>query len=664
MSSGIRFRHLLGAFVVTLVALFADSLCGAQSKDRDLTELSLEDLMNVQVTSAAKREEKLSQTPAAIYVITGDDIRHSGVTTLADALRLAPGVQVSQISSNAWAVTIRGFGALYSNKLLVMIDGRSVYSPIFSGVLWNRQDTFLEDIDRIEVIRGPGASLWGSNAVNGVINIITKSAKETQGGLMTAAAGDHEKGFGGMRYGGSFAPDFHYRFYGKYFARNELTGSYGVNPHDNWNFGQGGVRADWQINNSDSITMEGEYYRGTPGPITNLLPLPPVPVSQSDASGGNGLVRWKHAFDGGSEMAWQLYYDRTYGPEFPFAQNADSFDVDFQHSIRLKDRHQVVWGGGVRRTMVRSHLGPGAAAFIDMSPNITLHLFSGFVQDEVTLVPDRVRLTAGIRLEDNEFTGVEAEPTLRLLYTPSSRQAFWAAVSRAARTPNISETDIREMITLPNIPIPLVLLPNPHPKSETVLAYEVGYRVMPKAKMSVDLTGFYNHYDHLSTNTPVLVPGLAPMGMAIEWGNGALGETYGAEMSATYIPWQRWKVHGSYSFFRGNWAPSRADETANSSFTPGTSPTHQFQIRSTLNLLRSVRMDTSFFYAGEWANATVPSYPRLDNTIEWDATRKVSFQFVVQNALQPRHVEFYSSNIMQPGEYVERSIYGKTTWHF
>ncbi len=655
-------RRLSGALIV-IAMLFPGMPCAAQSKDRDLTELSLEDLMNVQVTSAAKREEKLSQTAAAIYVITGDDIHHSGVTTLADALRLAPGVQVAQISSNAWAVTIRGFGALYSNKLLVLIDGRSVYSPIFSGVLWNRQDTFLDDVDRIEVIRGPGASLWGSNAVNGVINIITKSAKETQGGMITAATGNHERDFGGMRYGGSFSPDFHYRFYGKYFARSDLSG-YGVDFHDAWDFGRGGVRADWNVTQADSITMEGEYYRGTPGPITNLLPLPPLPVSQSDASGGNGLVRWKHAFDGGSEMAWQVYYDRTNGPEFPFAQNAESLDLDFQHSIRLRDSQQVVWGGGVRRTTIRTQvLATDAIPFVSIDPKITLHLFSGFVQDEITVLPDRVRLTAGIRLEDNEFSGVEAEPTLRLLYTPSSRQAFWAAVSRAARTPNVSETDASEMVTLPHVPIPLLLLPNPHLQSETVLAYEAGYRVAPAAKMSFDLAGFYNHYDHLVTNAPRGVPGRAT-GIVLQWGNGALGQTYGAEVSATYVPWQKWKVQGSYSFFRGHWAPSRADRTTNSSFMPGTSPTHQFQIRSSLNLLHSVRMDTSFFYAGEWANAMVPSYPRLDNTIEWNATRNLALQFVVQNAFQPRHVEFYVSNIMQPGAYIERSIYGKLTWHF
>ena len=655
-------RRLSGALIV-IALLFPAMPCAAQSNDRDLTELSLEDLLNVQVTSAAKREEKLSQTAAAIYVITGDDIRHSGVTTLADALRLAPGVQVSQISSNAWAVTIRGFGSLYSNKLLVLVDGRSVYSPIFSGVLWNRQDTFLDDIDRIEVIRGPGASLWGSNAVNGVINIITKSAKETQGGMITAATGNHERDFGGVRYGGSFSPDFHYRVYGKYFARSDLSG-YGVDFHDAWDFGRGGVRADWNVTQADSITMEGEYYRGTPGPITNLLPLLALPVSQSDASGGNGLVRWKHAFDGGSEMAWQMYYDRTYRPEFPLAQNEDTLDLDFQDSLRLKRRHQIVWGGGVRRTTIRTQLpAMDGVPLVSIAPEITLHLFSGFVQDEITLVPDRVRLTAGIRLEDNEFSGVEVEPTLRLLYTPSARQAFWAAVSRAARTPNVSETDISEMVTMPNVPFPLLLLPNPHPQSETVLAYEAGYRVAPAAKMSFDVAGFYSHYDHLATNAPLSIPG-RPTGMVLQWGNGALGQTYGAEVSATYVPWQKWKVQGSYSLFRGSWAASRAERKAFPGFLPGSGPTHQFQIRSTLNLTHSVRMDTSFFYAGDWGNLLVSSDPKLDNSIEWHATRNLELQFVVQNALHPRHVEFYSFNLMQPGAYIERSIYGKMTWHF
>lgn len=664
MSTGFHFtKWLLAALIVTAM-LSPGMPCKAQSKDRDLTELSLEDLMNVRVTSAAKREEKLSQTAAAIYVITGDDIRHSGVTTLADALRLAPGVQVSQMSSNAWAVTIRGFGALYSNKLLVLIDGRSVYSPIFSGVLWNRQDTFLDDIDRIEVIRGPGASLWGSNAVNGVINIITKHAKETQGAVVTAGAGDHEKAFGGLRYGGSFGPDFYYRGYGKYFARTDLSGPYPATLRDNWDFGRGGMRADWDVDAANAITVEGEYLRGTPGPILSLVPVVGGIASQGDATGANGLIRWKHAFASGSEMTWQLYYDHSYRPEFPFVQKQHSVDLDFQHSILLGDAHQLVWGGGVRSTSIHSDVPPSSAKFISIPSDITLHLFSGFVQDEITLVPNRLQLTAGIRIEDNDYTDVEAEPTLRMLYTPSTRQAFWAAVSRAVRIPNVSETQVNYVVTAPSVPFPVRLGPNQHPRSEEMIAYEAGYRVAPMSKMTLDIAGFYNHYDNLTTNTPAFMPGVQPMGLMLQWSNGALGQTYGGEVGAAYAPWQRWKLQGSYSLFRGAWAASRADRTALLPFQPGYSPAHQFQIRSALNLSHSVRMDTSFFYVGAWADAVVPWYPRLDSSLEWQATRNLQLQLVVENALQPRHVEFFNAGLMRPGEYVERSVYGKMTWHF
>jgi iron complex outermembrane recepter protein len=469
------FRRLWFALLVILLVSRALS---AQQRPPDLAELSLEDLMNVRVTSAAKKEQALSQTPAAVYVITGEDMRRSGITTLPDALRLAPGVDVAQLSSDTWAVSIRGFNGLHSNKLLVLIDGRSVYSSVFSGVLWNKEDLMLEDVERIEVIRGPGAALWGANAVNGVINIITKSAHETQGGLLTLGGGMYDRGLGQARYGSSDGHNLDYRLYGKYFNRNSLGGVANVYQGSGWDMTRGGFRADWNPATHDTLIAEGSIYRGETGELAYQI-IPPMaflgPAPLVDSNGGDLLLRWKHTLAGGAEMAWQAYYDRTHQGNFVFGQNENVFDLDFQHHVPLAGRHDVIWGGGFRSTQVRSTQANFTTASIQ--PDTDLHLFSAFVQDEIALVPQRLWVTAGSRFEHNDYTGWEVQPSLRLLYKLQPHQA----VSRAVRTPSVYEESIQMPVPLaPGVPIPATLVGNPNLSSESLLAYELGYRVNPR----------------------------------------------------------------------------------------------------------------------------------------------------------------------------------------
>ncbi|HLK33578.1 MAG TPA: TonB-dependent receptor [Terriglobales bacterium] len=639
----------------------------AQRPAPDLSELSLEDLMNVRVTSAAKKEQSLSQTAAAVYVITAEEIRRSGVTTLTDALRLAPGVQVAQLSSDTWAISIRGFNAVYSNKLLVLIDGRSVYSAVFSGVLWNEEDLMLEDIERIEVIRGPGAALWGSNAVNGVINIITRPAHETQGTRVTLGGGSQDRGLGKARYGGSFRESLDYRIYGKYFNRNSLGGIAGVYDGSGWSMTRGGFRADWKATARDNLTFEGSMYRGEAGQIAYLI-LPavgaPGPVPLTDNSGGDFLLRWKRHLARGSEIAAQAYYDRAHRGNFPLGQNEDALNLDFQHHVRLGERNDMIWGGGFCSTRVRSSAVNFTPASIQ--PHTSLQSFSAFAQDEVVLVPERLWATAGARFEHNDYTGWESQPTLRLLWKPRQRHALWAAASRAVRIPSVYEVSIRLPVPAGSLlPFPATVIGNSHLRSESLLAYELGYRVQAAQHISLDVAAFYNRYNRLVGYNPLPLPPVGPLPQILLQTSSAMrGQTYGGEFSATYIPVHVWSLQGSYSLFRGEWSAGPGTRSAVNTFVAGQTPRHQFQIRSSFSPLRSFQFDTNLFYVSGWTSYPVPAVTRVDTRLGWTLNQKTQFDFVVQNALQPGHVEFFSSASGGVTERVRRAVYGKITLQF
>src|SRR5438034_11419109 len=409
----------------------------------DVTAMSMEDLMNLQVTSVSKRTQKVADAAAAIFVLTQEDIRRSGATSIPEALRLVPGLEVARIDQNKWAIGSRGFNGRFDNKLLVLIDGRSVYTPLFSGVYWNVQDVMLEDVDRIEVIRGPGATLWGANAVDGVINIITKPAKATQSAVVTAGAGTEERASGSARYGGTIGKTA-YRVYGKYFNWGPSVYPSDTSAHDGWDALRGGFRADWTPAGANYLTLQGDIYRSKydetltvaslSAPYSNTFP------NDGKYSGGNILGRWNHTSEG-SSMSLQMYYDNTTITDHSlFGDHQNILDIDFQDGFHAGNSQQFVWGLGYRSI----HDKNDASFTVSLQPNqVTLNQFSTFLQDEISLVDNRLQITLGSKFERNEFTGFEIEPNARLLWNLTPNQSVWTAVSRAVRTPALTEEGLR-----------------------------------------------------------------------------------------------------------------------------------------------------------------------------------------------------------------------------
>src|SRR2546425_6091986 len=471
-----------------------------------LKKLTLEPLMNLEVTSVSRRPEKLSQAASAIQVITQYDIRRSGATSLPEALRLASNLEVAQVDSRQWAISARGFNSTTANKLLVLIDGRAVYTPLYSGVFWDVQDVPLCDVDRIEVTSGPGATLWGANAVNGVINIITKRAQDAQGLLVSGGGGTALQGLGGARYGGALGANVHYRAYGKAFTRDQTQFADGRAGIDDWYAGQGGVQLDWDPSETSQLTLQGDLYDGR---------IAQPSSGDIAVSGGNAVGRWSHAFSGTSDARLQLYYDRTHR-NIPgtFAEDLDTYDADFQHHAVLARRHDVVWGLGFR--LINDSVG-NTPALAFLPSHVRRKWFTGFVQDEIAVVPE-LHVILGTKVEHNDYTGYELQPAGRASWTTRRGGVLWAAVSRAVRTP--SRID-RELFA-PGQP-PYFLEGSPNFRSEELLAYELGYRVQAQDRLSVSLAAFYNRYDNLRSVEMVNPPAPLPIILA----NGLKGKSYG-----------------------------------------------------------------------------------------------------------------------------------------
>lgn len=650
----------------------------AQTKPpTDLSEVSLEDLMNTKVTSVSKKEQKLSRTAAAIYVITQEGIRRSGATNIPDLLRMVPGVDVAQITANSWAISARGFNGQFANKMLVLIDGRTVYDPSISSVFWDAQDLVLEDIERIEVIRGPGATVWGTNAVNGVINIITKSSKETQGGLLRGGGGSVEQGFGTLRYGGKIGEHATYRVFGKYFNRGSFDNLSGQNAADGWNMRHGGFRTDWDISDRDSMTIQGDIYGGVKGEPYPAGPSMTPPfftspfTSMKDYSGGNVLARWNHKLQGGSEMSVQTYFDRIARVDSTDPELRSTFDVDFQHHLTLGNRHDIVWGGGYRNNS-DSLTGSFRISF---HPNrFTSAVENVFVQDDINLVGDKLWITAGTKVEHNMFSGFEVEPCVRLIWTPSKRHTVWLAYSHANRIPARGFDDLR--INLAAFPgqggvVNLVsILGNPQLKSEGLNAYELGYRFEPNKRLSLDIATFYNSYQHLRTwepGTPFFETTPPPPHFVIPqvFNSKMFGSTYGAEMSAEWNVAKFWTLAGGYAWF----VPSlklepTSHDTISVSEAEGEAPRNQFQVRSQLNLPHRLEFDTAIYQVGRLAFGNVPGYTRLDARLGWHVAERTELSIVGQNLLDPQHPEFVAQTQSLASTQPKRSVFGEITWRF
>ena len=667
-----QFRRAMGAVLTGVV------LCGSVSAQNipDVTTISLEDLMNLRVTSVSKREQKLGMAAAAIFVITQEDIRRSNARNIPEALRLAPGLEVARIDENKWAIASRGFNGRFTNKLLVLIDGRSVYTPLFSGVYWNVQDVLLEDIERIEVIRGPGATLWGANAVNGVINIITKESTATQGGLVTAQSGNALRGSGGVRYGGR-AGNMSYRVYSKYFKWDSATDERGQDAFDGWDTARIGFRVDGGSPSGDAFTLQGDAYRGDYGEtLTGVsLTAPYATTFRNDGrfSGGNMLARWGHSFDR-SKTSLQVYFDRANSMATSLLNDRmNMFDVDFQHDVRVSAGHDWIWGVGYRSTHDRATAG----TYVQLSPNErTWRLFSTFTQNEFTLVDERLRITLGSKFEHNDFTGFEVEPNGRVAWNISPTQSVWGAISRAVRTPARTEQDmLLDAAVLPpsavsgGLPVRVSVRGDRSFDSEALVAYESGYRVNLGRAVSVDVAGFYNSYANLLSaepGAPVVDTARFPIHIVapLVAANKIGGATWGSELFAEWRPASALKMSGAYTFLRMD-IDRDADSLDVSSPDPaGSSPRHQFSVRSSIDLPRNLQQDVTWRYVGALTGLGIESYHSLDAHLGWAATSHLYLSIGGQNLTDDKHLEFRPDFIATTPTVVKRTYQVNARWSF
>lgn len=634
----------------------------ADRHTEELTGLSLEALMDIEVTSVSKRPEKRSEAAAAIYVITPERLRRWGVTSLPDALRMVPGLQVARIDANKWAISARGFNSRFANKLLVMIDGRSVYTPLFAGVYWDMQDPPLEDIERIEVIRGPGGTLWGANAVNGVINVITKSAQETQGGRVALSAGSEEHTLGTVRYGGRLSPEAWYRAYAKY---RDTDAGEAPAARDDWQLGQAGFRADWQ-GDTDQLTVQGDYYEGESGQRVTV-PSDPPPARSTLADdvglrGANLLARWQRRPGGDSTFMLQAYFDLVERDGQVLHEDRDIFDLELQHDLMFGERHRASWGLGYRHT--RDETRCNETFCLDPASR-TVHLFSAFGQLEAALVPEELLLTVGTKLEHNDFTGFEYQPNVRLAWLVDPRHTLWAAVSRAVRTPSRGEHDVRLRVLPGGSPtgVPWVLQGNRDFDSERLLAYELGYRWRASERFSLDLTAFFNDYAELRSYDPDNPP---PPELGLPFDNRLEGATYGFEAFAEWRVNDAWRLDGGYGYLEVDLQRPDGSRDDFSSGLEDTSPRHQANLSSMVELSPTLEWDTVLRYTGSIrANAVdIPAHLGLDMRLGWRVGHDLQIAVVGRNLLDDQHPEFPPDFIQTQGTEVQRSLRIDLQWRF
>jgi iron complex outermembrane receptor protein len=605
-----------------------------------LKKLSVEELMDIEVTSVSKRPEKLSAAASAIQVISNEDVRRSGATSLPEALRLASNLEVAQIDSRQWAITARGFNNVVADKMLVLIDGRTVYTPLYAGVYWDVQDTMLEDLDRIEVISGPGATQWGANAVNGVVNITTKSAKDTQGGLVTAGLGTTLEDAAAVRYGGRLAPDTYFRVYAKTFERAKSLRWNRTEANDDWQSHQAGFRVDHEAPGGDLLTFQGDVYTG------NIDQTAPGDIA---VDGGNLLGRWTHALAENSDVKVQVYYDRTHR-RIPgsFTQTLNTYDLDVQHHRPLGTANDLVWGFGYR--LVQDDIvNTPANAFLP--PNVSREWLNLFVQDEITLA-DRLHLTIGSKVEHNDYTGTELEPSARLAWTPDRTQTVWAAVSRAVRNPSRIDRDLFSPATPPYL-----VAGGAHVVSEKLISCELGYRAQFEHQLAVSLSTFHNEYRDLRSLEPLNPPQPFP----VEASSGLRGRSTGAELALDWRATSFWRLHAGWTELRVHSEPEPGNMDRATRGSIARDPNHQLLLRSLLDLGAKWELDGDLRYVAAIKNQSVPSYTELDLRLGWQPTDAWEFSVVGQNLLHPDHGEF---NPPGARRLLERSVYAKAIWRF
>ncbi len=647
----------------------------ASSDQDELINLSVEDLLNVEVISVAKKAKSLNDSPAAIFVISQDDIHRIGATSVPEALRLAPGLDVSRIDSNKWAISVRGFNGRFANKLLVLIDGRNTYTRAFSGVYWENQDVMLEDVERIEVIRGPGATLWGANAVNGVINIITKHSADTQGGLLVAGGGTEEQGFGAFRYGGRLSKDTTARAYIKGFKRDENTHHSGEEAGDDWDKVQGGFKVDSQLTAQDSLTVQGDAYRSMINQ-NSTYPQFTAPYQYNfnetiDTFGGNLLARHQHIFSSTSEYSIQVFYDFYERNQTFVDDSRHVIDIDFQHRFCLLNWNDIVWGAEYRYTHDQFHINSKNNFVAPLSRND--QLFSAFVQDEITLIDNSLWLTLGSKFEYNDYTDFEIQPTARLMWAPHHRHRLWAAVSRAVRTPSRLEYGTKNLaaVTPPHssanpMATAIFFEGTSQFSAEQVISYEIGYRSTAIENLSIDFTAFYNDYHNLRSmrqSQPSFNPATGVFEISNTFSNNAKAQTYGFEIATVWqmLDWWRWDAN--YSLLKTDIAGPKAENIT------AKSPQQHVSLRSSITPWQDINLDILFRYVdsntaiGFFGSETIKDYLSMDIRLAWQPVKDIELSLTGQNLLADQHLEYRQEAITTPTK-IERGFYGKVSWQF
>jgi iron complex outermembrane receptor protein len=627
-------RAAAGAFALLLAA--GSTASAQQQSGKALADFSLEELANLQITSVSRRPERISDAPASVYVITGDEIRRSGYTSLPEALRLAPNLSVARIDASQYAISARGFNNSIGNKLLVLIDGRTVYTPLFSGVFWDQQDVLLEDVERIEVISGPGATLWGANAVNGVINVITRPASATQGILTTLGGGNREQG-AALRYGGTFDGG-HFRVYGKTQGLENTRAGSGGGVLDGREHNQAGFRADWK-GSGDQLTLQGDIYSGRTedrGTVAGFA------TGRVETSGMNLLALWTRQLADGSDFRVQAYADQAKREDrVLFLPDAQIFDVEFQHNIP-SGAHRLVWGAGYRHG--RDNVDDALLAGLRPTHR-ELNWANVFVQDEIRLT-DKLDFTAGIKLEHNDYTGMEYLPSARLAWKPSDNRLLWAAVSRAVRAPSRFDREI----TVPGFSA--FFLGGPNFESEVADVFELGYRAQPSSRLSYSVTLFRHEWDRLRSGTtlPLLIQ------------NKIEGPVYGVEAWAAWQVTQGWRLSGGLATLRKHLRlePGSTDPVGPSNVTLANDPEFQWMLRSSLDLSPTQQLDVMVRRVGALPAPSVPEYTAVDLRYGWRVRPDLELSLAVQNLLDRWHSEFRPSNL-QPNEF-ERAFFVKLRW--
>ena len=659
------------AFFTYSTSVFAEST--EANEQTEFFEMSIEDLMNIEITLASRKQQKLFKTPTAVYVITNEDIRRSGASTIPDLLRMVPGMEVARINSNKWAITSRGFNQEFANKLLVMIDGRSIYGPLFGGIRWDTHDVMLEDVDRIEVIRGSGGTLWGSNAVNGIINIVTKNAKDTQGTILVGEVSDIEHNLTAARYGGKLNNSTYFRIYSKYFDRDDSPNPDHIHNTDHsvkdeWDTFRTGFRIDSYPKENDHWTLIGDIYNGNIGESTTIYSLT-SPISQESShhnkiSGGDLLGRWERTLSKDSDMKLQVYYNRDKRLEKKFNETIDTYDIDFQHRFGLTEQHELSWGLGYR---LDRHTVDGTFNYSLSPRHRDLSIYSGFIQDNITVIKDKLEVILGTKVEHNYYTGLEWQPSGRFIWTLDDRNAIWGSVTRAVRIPNRHDTDNTTSWGVfqvgPSV-ISQEAYGNGDVDSEKVIAYELGYRTRPTEKMFIDVTGFINKYDNLMATERLA--NVSKAGYTI-WpnrqDNKLYGETYGVELSASYQAAKNWKLFAGYTFLQMQLHTRSSSTSTRDATIEGQSPHNQFHLRSYLDLDDNLELDCSLKYVDNLPTGNIQNYIRFDLRLGWHVTKNMELSLVGQNLFDNRHSEFGESQGQSVTE-AERAFFAKLTYSF